>query len=1346
VVFLPALPQTASAKIDRRALPELHRARITSSRQGYASDVERQLAVIWERLLCTSAPPRDVSFFNLGGHSLLATQLATEIERVFHSQVAIPELFDCPTIERLAARIEQKAPVGQGRPAMGKASGRIHPLSAAQRRLYVLRKIDETGTAYNCLAAWRVRGGLRYSRALAALRTLVERHEVLRTVFVESEGTVAQQVLDQIEPPVEFFRIKDEGEVDRLLTSFVRPFELSAPPLFRIGVIRISGRHHVIAFDFHHIVADDATIELFKREFSELYQGRSLPSPRLQYADYVAWERTMYADGQRQRDLAYWDRQLGRPLPALELPLDGPRPSRQSFAGGVLHADVDRTLWAKLAALAGDNDASPFMVLLSALSVLLHRYGGQDDVLVGTAAAGRQHPETQEIAGVFVNTLVMRSRPVASKTFRQLLTEARVAVMEGLEHQFCEFDALVRQLAVERTSGRGPLFDVLLVMHSLEAATWHLRDCHTCSLPTPGSNARADLVLDIFPSCGGGADLRLEYETRLFARDTAERVLQHYLAILRYVADHPEAPLGDIPILTETELALVRRFNQTNSDYARDATVHQIFSTRARGNPEKIALVCAGRSLTFGQLDRASSRLGARLRELGIGRDDVVGVLLPRSLETLVAIYGVLKSGGGYLPLDLDLPAARAEQMLKAAGAKALVTSRLLTRPGFDGRLLFLDEIQDEGTVPPDPVTLNAATALAYVLFTSGSTGTPKGVMIQHRSVVNFIHGITQNIAFGADDVIVSATTVSFDIFGLETLLALSQGTRVVLATDEQRRDPRALAALIHDSGATVFQSTPSRFKLLLADQRERNAIRSLRCILLGGEALPEAMLADLQQLTQARIFNLYGPTETTIWSTLAEVTRSGRPTIGAPIANTRVHVVDACGAVAPIGVVGELCIAGDGVARGYINDPARTAQCFVPEVGNPEARMYRTGDLARWRADGHLEFLGRRDNQVKVRGHRIELGEIQCAMKQIDGVRDAVVWVQGDADMGFLVGYYLADTIIKPESWRTALGQWLPAYMVPSYFVRLERVPLSPNGKLDVRALPVPEAEPTTEGPAHAVAAAETVQARLLGMWRTVLGREDVGLHENFFEAGGDSFLLTRLHGLIDGEYRGAMNLGDVFALPTIARQAAWVKERLAKTGASAPKGMLLPADFHATAGAAESSRFQQITLRLDNPVHRALARLEAQRPGGSFDTILSALVLYLGRLCGPTVLVHVAWNGKERDIAAMRLDCSRLRTMGELRDQIAVARAGGAGQAGEWAAGDKPRETPILFGRNRSMGDPTTHGFALSFAPVERHDGATIVCSLDGTRLREETLSRFMAGYAKVIAAVLDNKSTEN
>ncbi|HEX6293433.1 MAG TPA: amino acid adenylation domain-containing protein, partial [Herpetosiphonaceae bacterium] len=914
---------------------------------------------------------------------------------------------------------------------------------------------------------------------------------------------------------------------------------------------------HILVLVVHHIVSDGWSQGIVLRELSALYQGFVqhnpvvLPELPLHYADYAVWQRQWLQGAVLDQQLAYWQAQLADLAP-LDLPTDRPRPPMPSYRGRHYALHIPAALTVEVQQLSQRLGATLYMTLLAAWQTLLARYSGQTDIAVGTPIAGRVRPEFEGLIGFFVNTLVLRTDLAGNPSFAALLERVRSVCLQAYAHQDVPFELLVEAVQPERDLSRTPLFQVMFILQNTPRTTIALPDLTFEPLAVESQTAKFDLSLMLHEKPDGlyGS---VEYSTDLFDTATIERLAEHFQMLLAGIVADPNQAITALPLLTTSEQALLlQTWNATEAAYPQDQCVHTLIEAQAMRTPDAVALVCGAETLTYAALDQRANQLAHHLRSLGVGgcpQGEVrVGVCLHRSLDLLVALLGILKAGGCYVPLDPSYPAERIQFVLHDAQAAVLVTQQALlpTLPAHDGQTLCLDTAWPQ--IARQPMTPPATTVtpdhLAYVLYTSGSTGRPKGVQISQRALVNFLCAMQRQPGLGPQDVLLAVTTIAFDIAGLELFLPLLVGARLVLVPRAEAIDGARLVALLDATGATVLQATPATWQLLLAAGWTGTPGLTALC---GGEALPwelaEALLGRV-----ARLWNLYGPTETTVWSAAGPVAAgAGRVALGQPIANTQLYVVDGQLRLVGLGTPGELLIGGHGVARGYHGRPALTAERFVPDGfgGAAGARVYRTGDRVRYRADGTLEFLGRLDQQVKVRGYRIELGEIEAVLRQHAAIREAVVVVRADTPGDArLVAYVVAHQEPGADgSPGVVLGAFLrerlPEYMVPSAFVVVEALPLTPNGKVDRKALPPPE---DTAGRARAayVAPRTPLEEVIAGVWRAVLGVAAVSVEENFFALGGHSLratqVVTRLRQVLGHE----VPLRLLFEAPTVAGLAA--------------------------------------------------------------------------------------------------------------------------------------------------------------------------------------------------------------
>jgi amino acid adenylation domain-containing protein len=1050
------------------------------------------------------------------------------------------------------------------------ARNALLPLSHMQQRLWFLKQLDPGNAAYNVPCPIRFEGDLDEGLVERAMQALVVRHESLRTRFVTIDGVPHCRVEPHAVLPIERADLSalqgeaQQAEMVRRLKDFAaRPFDIGRAPLLRAIWLRLAPRSRVFCFVIDHIISDGHSLGVLMQELQALYQagleGRAdaLPALPMQYADLVAWQQDVFTQGALAEHQLFWTTRLAG-LPALlPLPTDRPRPPVQTYHGARISRVLAPQLLPRVRAVARSAGATPFMVLLAAFQLLLQRHAGVDDIAVGTAVANRTHPRAAGVVGFFANNVVLRSDLSGRPTVSELLARVRETCLQAMTHQEMPFDLLVDALVTRRETDHAPLFQVLFVLQNWATPRFELPGASGEIFTFDGGMARYDLSVDLFE-----ADDRLfayfEYNTELFDAGTIERLMSQYEQLLDDLLARPQAHIDELRLLPPGEQAqLVHQWNATAVDYPRGQTVHGLFEAQAARTPEATALRSEQVRLDYRTLNARANQVAHHLRTLGVGRESLVGVWMERSADMVVAMLGVMKAGGAYVPLDPAFPKDRIDYMMADAEVAVVLTqSHLAATLGAGGpRAVCMDgdgaalAVQSEA----DPAPLSDAGNLAYVIYTSGSTGRPKGVMLEHRSVVNFLLSMHREPGITSADRFVSVTTLSFDIAGLEIHGPLTIGGTVVLASRATALDGVRLAALLESSDATLLQATPATWRLLLDSGWTGSQGLKMLC---GGEGLPRD-LADRLLATGGELWNMYGPTETTIWSTVWRVTDTRRAIpIGRPIANTQVYVLEPSGQPAPIGVAGELCIGGDGLARGYRGRDDLTAENFVA-IGVPGGgtqRVYRTGDLVRFLADGRLEFVGRRDHQVKVRGFRIELGEIETVLATHPGLKDSVVHVREDTPGDQrLVGYVVpaGDWPFETDAARTTLRAKLPEYMIPNQFVVLDALPLTPNGKVDRKALPAP-AQPTASADDTQSEALMTPQQRqVAALWREVLRIDRIGLHANFFDIGGHSLLLVKLQAGLKREFGRDLPLVELFQRTTVAAQADCFAAVVAQDGA---------------------------------------------------------------------------------------------------------------------------------------------------------------------------------------------------
>lgn len=1159
--WMEQFPLTGSGKIDRRALPAPSEMHHPERPVGVAprSPIEASLAEMWKSVLKIRSLGVHDQFFELGGHSLLATQVASRIRETFGVSLPLRLLFEKTTIAELAEEVKRARTQGQSGmvfPPITRTDRDLPvPLSFSQQRMWFMQQLAPDGTAYNMPAAMKLSGRLNRSALAHALAGMAQRHESFRTTFaVSTDGPV--QLIRPAETPtweeVDLRLLPEssrEEEAARVLAQeSARPFDLVNGPVARYLLIQVGEQEHILLLHMHHIIGDQWSFAIIAREFTGLYNeychGRTaVAAPAtIQYADFAVWQRRWLTDDVLLPQLVYWRKQLAG-LHVLALPTDSPRPQVQRFTGSYRALDLSEGLLATLRHVSARRGCTLFMTLLAAFKMLLGRYAGQDDVAVGVPIASRTRLSTEGIIGTFVNTLVMRTDLSGNPTFDALLQRVRETALGAFDHQDLPFERLVAELDRRRDQSYSPLVQVLfnvanapIEKPAFEGLAWEPFDFD-------GGAAQFDLTMMVDTEITNRA--LLSFRTDLYEGVTIESMLAQYRAILEAVAINSDKPIAEYQVLSQSDRRLMlEQWNATQAPYPATKTVAQLIAEQADSTPDAIAVAMDGQILTYQDLHGHSNRLSHHLRRLGIGRGDLIGVCLSRSPSMVVALLGIMKSGAAYVPLDPNFPPDRVAFMVEDSCSRVIVTSSdLLDRVPLNGRhAICLDRERDtieressatrlDGPGPEDVV---------YVMYTSGSTGKPKGVEISHRALVNFLWSMRGIPGCTNRDVLLSVTTLSFDIAGLELYLPLIVGGRVELVSRQVASDGRLLKKRVDDIRPTIMQATPATWRMLLdAGWGEAKQMTAL----CGGEALPRA-LADQLLPQVGALWNMYGPTETTIWSTLSKVEPAPSDiTIGKPIANTQVYILDAARQPVPIGVPGELYIGGEGLAGGYRHRPELTAERFIlnPFSEDRTARLYRTGDQARYLRDGRIVHLGRLDHQVKVRGFRIELGEIEQSLSAHPHVRQSVVVARPDQSGGQRLVAYVAPTAgqgLSIGDLRAHLRVHLPDYMIPSAFVPMEEFPLTANGKVDRLALPDPL-------PGQASAAAQSVlptsplEVQLTALWQQALGRSDVGIHDNFFELGGHSLIAVQLFANLEQLFGKQLPLATLFQAPTIAQLA---------------------------------------------------------------------------------------------------------------------------------------------------------------------------------------------------------------
>ncbi|WP_371865564.1 non-ribosomal peptide synthase/polyketide synthase [Dictyobacter alpinus] len=1190
LVILPAFPLTANGKIDRQALAtyEWDSTDQTSPSTTYQhlTPLEEVITGIYQEVLGRGEIGKDENFFEIGGHSLLATQIVARLRHILDAEIPLRSIFEAPTIASISRRVQQtRFEEGHATfpPLLPEKREEAIPLSFAQRRLWFLDQLEPGGTSYNIPAAVLLQGEFNVQAMRQSLYTIIQRHESLRTTFQMYAGEPIQVIVqaNDYQLTVHDLEAIPQQHHDAIVRHLAaqeanQPFDLARGPLFRSRLLRLSARKHVLLFTMHHSISDGWSMEIFLREIYQLYPALiagaevALPELPVQYADFALWQQRWLQGEVLEAQVRYWKQQL-QDLAVLDLPTDYPRPAIQTFRGSRQGALLEPSLLDQLKALGQREGTTLFMTLLTAFQVLLARYSGQDDIAVGTPIAGRTHTELEQLIGFFVNTLVMRSDLAGDPAFRQLLARVRETTLQAYAHQDVPFEKLVEALQPERDLSRSPLFQVMFMLETTrptasDSLPQGTIDLNIDMLEQEYTSAKFDLTL-ITTETQEGLLCEVEYNSDLFAAETIAGMLEHWQVLLEGIVARPSSPLSALPLLTPRELQLLlHTWNDSAVPSSSQLSLPQALSLQAAHYPDRVALSFQDQLLTFSELDHRADLLASFLQRHGIGPEHCIPLCLQRSPDLLLALLAVLKTGAAYLPLDPSYPAQRLRTILDEVRPLLLLTQQdLLPLVGDHASLpLCLDQLWPQLLDPQaDLLPLTSTVAfhpdqLAYVIYTSGSTGRPKGVMVTQHNLLNFLAAMLPRLQLQEQDRWLAITSISFDIAALEIFLPLLCGTQISLAPRHFSSDGAALARHLDEEAITIMQATPTTWQLLLTTDWRPHADLQVLC---GGEAFPPALAS---QLRPARtLWNLYGPTETTIWSAaarLAALERTSPVPLGAPLDNTTLYVLDRAGQLVPPGVPGELFIGGQGVARGYFRQAGLTAERFLPDPfsATPGERLYRTGDVVRYRANGRLEYLGRGDQQIKLRGLRIEIGEIEAALVQHPTVREAVVslWRVSETDQR-LVAYVIAqpNSTIATQQLRDHLRQTLPEYMVPAYFVQLEQLPLTANGKVDRRVLPAPDQQPDL-GSQPVEATYTQLEEIIASQYSQLLNLTQVNHQSNFFEAGGHSLLATRLMTRLQEILEVEIPLRLLFEAPTVEQLAQQITQRIQ----GAPAGARVP------------------------------------------------------------------------------------------------------------------------------------------------------------------------------------------
>ena len=1137
-VRLQQMPYTPNGKIDRKKLPdpiiESQNKEIILAR----NDIDKKIIDILKDLLTIENISITDSFFELGGDSLTAINFCTKIYSEFNVQLFVKDVLENPIVSDLSDLLASKSIVETNTPLIEKNRKRsYYPVSSAQSRMYYASSIAGDSILYNISGGLILDSVPNISKLQNAFNELIKRHSSLRTYFEILEDKVVQKTDDNIEFALEIGdSIIKESEIDDVFSKFNTPFDLSKAPLFKAKLLELDNKKCFLMLSMHHIISDGTSLSIIAQDLCKLYNGEKLSNIKIDYKDFSVWENQKLNNNSFKAAEEFWINQFNNEIPVLNMPTKS-RPAVQSFEGNKVYSKINEINTEKLNTLAKDLGITPYMLFLGAYYILLYKYTSQNDIIVGSPIVGRNSSDLYNIVGMFVNTLPMRATIDPNLSFKDFINNIKNICLENYKYQDYPFDELVSKLNLTRDTSRNPLFDTMFIYQN-NGYSSAIFDGISSEYYIPDTKiSKFDLSLEIVPT-DTSLDLSFEYCTKLFNKSFIETLSNHYLNILNAILENIDVKIANINMLSKEEKnKIIYKFNDTEMDYPKDKTIAKLFEEQAQKNPNNIALIFENQQLTYKELNEKANSLAHYLRSYGIGRNDIVGIMVNRSLEMIVGILAVLKSGGAYIPIDPEYPEDRIQYMLENSNAKLLLTQEKLENSlSYKNKKcidLSISELYNENSSNLE--NINEPDDLCYVIYTSGSTGLPKGVCLKNINIVNFIFAILKEINFSSNETIVSITTISFDIFVLESLLPLLNGMKIVIATEEAQTDAKHFSDLCKANKVDIIQTTPSRMQAYLFDENISKFISGIKYLLIGGEPFPPQLLEKLHTIYNGKIYNMYGPTETAVWSSIKDLSNTENITIGKPIGNTQLYVLDSFKNPLPAGVPGELFISGDGVCKGYFNNSDLTNKAFISNPFIPNSIMYKTGDLCMMLPSGEIQYLERIDNQVKIRGLRIELGEIEAKISSYPNIQKSCVIKQTINNRDFISAYFTVNKRINISELRKYLSGILPKYMVPSYYTVLDDFPYTPNGKINKKVLPLPkEILGATEANTY-VAPKTDLEKKLVSIWEKILNTSPIGLNDNFFELGGDSILAMNLNielkNIVDN-----ISYSDIFKFPTIS------------------------------------------------------------------------------------------------------------------------------------------------------------------------------------------------------------------
>ncbi len=1145
-VKLEKMPYTPNGKIDRKALPEPEKQDNKKEIIKPRNKLDKELIQIIKEVLKEEKISILDTLTDLGADSLNAITISIKILSKYKVQVNIKNLLSNYTIKDISDYIEKNGDKKVDKLKIAKAPEKEdYPMSSAQKRIYYNCKlIGENNTVYNMPGAIIIPERVNKNKIKDIFQKIIERHSVLRTEFVLKENEVVQKIQEKVDLKLPIYQNKEE-DIPSIIENFAKPFNLEKAPLLRIEIHYIENKKTLLLFETHHIIMDGTSLNNMISEFSRLYNGENLEIVPIQYKDYAVWENNYNQSENIKQAENYWlNKFKDSEFSQLNLPYDYKIPTTRSYKGNKISNILEKEEFEKIENTAKEMGISPYILFMSAFLILLYKYTGQEEIILGTPIANRDIEETEKMLGMFVNNIAIRGNVNTKLTFKEFATKIKEQILDDLSFQPYPYDMLVKKLGLGGDNSKNPLFDVMFTYQNNETKDITLHEEKAQILELNNKISKFNLSFEIKPKTHA---INIEYCTDLFKKQTIDRLFEHYMNIIKTIIFNDNIKIEDISIISEKEKnKILYEFNDTKVNFMQNKTVIDMIEEQVEKNPNKVAVIFENEKITYKMLNEKANQLASYIRKMGIEPNDIVGIMLPRSFEVISTIIGVMKAGACYIPIDPTYPKERIQYMLEDSNAKILITNDELYNnikhknkicANYDNFDIYKEETNNLNKI-------NKQEDLAYVIYTSGSTGKPKGVKITHKNLFNFINGIKKVVDFNKNKVMVSVTTICFDIFGLEMWGTLTSGMTLVMANENEQNIPSLLNQLCIKHNVNMIQTTPSRYALILEEDKNGEFLENITDILVGGEPVSEGLMQNIKSKCHAKIFDLYGPTETTIWSTAKELTNEETVTIGYPIANTQVYVLDKELQVVPIGIAGELYIAGDGVGQGYINREEITKERYIKNPYVENSIMYKTGDICKFEKTGELCYLGREDGQVKVRGLRIELEEIENKILEFHNIKKAKVVKQQIGNREIISAYYISNKRIEITELRSHLHKYLPNYMIPSYYTALDEFPYTPNGKIDKNSLPIPNGILQNEKSQY-IAPKTNLEIKLVAIWEEILNTKPIGIKDNFFELGGDSILAMNLNMKIL-KLTDKIKYSDIFTYPTILELAEKIESDL--------------------------------------------------------------------------------------------------------------------------------------------------------------------------------------------------------